>query len=241
MALTYGAIARGAVIVCDYGTAALSVSQVAQKILQKIPDEPTMGQAVWRKSYRFNGNVYHYETDQTDSDAVLTVMVVTPESSQEHTSSALSRTAFRCLAELKNQFLGDPAVEQKWPTASANSLTPLFARAIADALHQHSKSLSLPSGAGGDSLATARAKIDDVKEIMISNLDKTIQRGDKLDSLLERTDILADSATEFHQRSRSLQRNIWWQNWKLCLIGWSILVVLILVMVLVILSTTGVI
>ena len=57
-----------------------------------------------------------------------------------------------------------------------------------------------------------------------------VERGDRLDDLEQRTDLLNQNAGYFQKTATNLKRKLWWQNVKL----WIILIVIIVVIVLVI-------
>src|SRR3989338_3514635 len=117
MSLTYACIAKDSIIVCDYGTAPLSVSQVAKRILEKIPTDPSIFEKIFKKSYKFDGNVYHYQTDMSDPACTFTVMVVAPESP----NVGIGRVAFQCAIDLRDRFLSTQAERPAWRTATENS------------------------------------------------------------------------------------------------------------------------
>ncbi|KAL0481513.1 vesicle-associated membrane protein 7 [Acrasis kona] len=57
-----------------------------------------------------------------------------------------------------------------------------------------------------DKISKLQTKVDDVKETMIDNLDKLIERGEHLDSLVYRTDELKDGSLEFRKTAVKLKR-----------------------------------
>lgn len=52
-----------------------------------------------------------------------------------------------------------------------------------------------------------RMKIDNVKEVMVDNIDKMLHRGEKLELLDTRTTELSDSANRFNTQSRQIRRD----------------------------------
>ncbi|OAQ98443.1 hypothetical protein LLEC1_02587 [Akanthomyces lecanii] len=88
------------------------------------------------------------------------------------------------------------------------------------------------SGGQSDAIGNARREIDDVRGIMTKNIESLLERGERLDLLVDKTDRLGGSARDFRVRSRGLKRQMWWKNVKLmALLG---LVVLIIILVIVI-------
>lgn len=51
----------------------------------------------------------------------------------------------------------------------------------------------------------------EVKGIMINNIEKVLDRGERLDVLLDKTEGLQDVAFTFRREARRLKRGLWWQ------------------------------
>ncbi|PVI03200.1 vesicle-associated membrane protein-like protein [Periconia macrospinosa] len=66
-----------------------------------------------------------------------------------------------------------------------------------------------------DALRTAQREIDDVRGIMTENIERVLERGERIDLLVDQTDRLGVSARDFRVRSRGLKRRMWWKNVKL--------------------------
>lgn len=66
-----------------------------------------------------------------------------------------------------------------------------------------------------DSLASARREIDNVRDIMTANIEQVLERGERIDLLVDKTDRLGGNARDFRMRSRGLRRRMWWKNIKL--------------------------
>ena len=81
-----------------------------------------------------------------------------------------------------------------------------------------------------------REDVEEVKGQMVHNIDKVIERGERLDDLNERTEQLNSRAGEFQTVSTRLKRKLWWQNIKL----WIILIIIIVVILAVIIIAIAV-
>lgn len=66
-----------------------------------------------------------------------------------------------------------------------------------------------------DSLTAARREIDNVKDIMTENIERVLERGERIDLLVDKTDRLGGSARDFRVRSKGLRRRMWWKNVRL--------------------------
>ncbi|KAL0490066.1 vesicle-associated membrane protein 7 [Acrasis kona] len=56
-----------------------------------------------------------------------------------------------------------------------------------------------------DKIANITKKIDDTKDVMIKNMDEILDRGEKLDTLMNTTDDLATGATEFRRGTQQVK------------------------------------
>ena len=94
-------------------------------------------------------------------------------------------------------------------------------------------------GAKDDAISNVRRDIDDVKGIMTRNIEGLLERGERIDLLVDKTDRLGGSAREFRVRSRGLKRQMWWKNVKLMGLLGLVVVLIILSIVIAVKSTTG--
>lgn len=74
------------------------------------------------------------------------------------------------------------------------------------------------------------AQVMEVKEVMVQNIDKVLERGERLDDVLVKSDAMKDSAAQFRNSGRKLRRQMWCQNCKL----WAALIAILIVVVIVI-------
>lgn len=87
------------------------------------------------------------------------------------------------------------------------------------------------TGGQNDAITTAKREIDDVRGIMTKNIEGLLERGERLDLLVDKTDRLGGSAREFRVRSRDLKRRMWWKNIKLMALLAVVVVLIIFVIV----------
>lgn len=78
-----------------------------------------------------------------------------------------------------------------------------------------------------DALASARKEIESVRDIMTENIERVLERGERIDLLVDKTDRLGGNAHDFRIRSRGLRRSMWWKNVKLM----ALLVVVVIFLV----------
>ena len=97
--------------------------------------------------------------------------------------------------------------------------------------------LGTTTGGRGDAISTANREINDVMGIMTKNIETLLERGERIDLLVDKTDRLGGSAMEFRVRSRGLKRKMWWKNIKL--MGLLALVLFLIVIVMIIAVKSG--
>lgn len=84
-----------------------------------------------------------------------------------------------------------------------------------------------------DKITALNDDINQVVDVMMDNMDKVLARGDRIDTLQDKSATLADQAQQFQQRSTELKRNLCMKNLKLTLMiaGAVIIVIIIIVLI----------
>merc|ERR1719191_1017615 len=67
-------------------------------------------------------------------------------------------------------------------------------------------------------LEATRAEVAEVKGVMATNVNKLVERNDRLDRLQDRSADLEQGAAEFQSRARAMKRKYWWRNMKMWMI-----------------------
>ena len=92
-----------------------------------------------------------------------------------------------------------------------------------------------PQGQGGPQnkkIADIQAQIDSTVDIMHQNITKVAERGERLDSLQDKTDNLAVSAQGFRRGASRVRKQMWWKDMKMrIIIGVGIVILLIVIIV----------
>ncbi|XP_030598274.1 vesicle-associated membrane protein 8 isoform X2 [Archocentrus centrarchus] len=94
-----------------------------------------------------------------------------------------------------------------------------------------------PSGAASK-LDQVQGQVNEVKVILTDNINKVLERGDRLDDLIGKTGDLQASADSFQRTSTRVARKYWWKNVKMMII---IGVIVLIILILIILAATKVI
>ncbi|XP_010613322.1 vesicle-associated membrane protein 2 [Fukomys damarensis] len=106
---------------------------------------------------------------------------------------------------------------------------------------------SAPAGEGGPPapppnltsnrrLQQTQAQVDEVVDIMRVNVDKVLERDQKLSELDDRADALQAGASQFETSAAKLKRKYWWKNLKMMIIL-GVICAIILIIIIVYFST----
>lgn len=82
-----------------------------------------------------------------------------------------------------------------------------------------------------DKVNAARVKVDQIKQVMIQNIQKALVRGAALSELEDRTNHLAESAQAFESSAKQLKCKFIKEKWKLIAIIVGVIVVIIICIV----------
>jgi vesicle-associated membrane protein 7 len=206
--LLYACIAHGTTILAEHtspGTSSTSASSLASVILPKISHSSPQ-----KLTYTHDRLFVHYIADSPSSSSNAPDEELSSHAALTYLAVAQSelgrRIPFAFLLELKKKFLA------QYPPESTNfqSLPPYGSAAFNTTLKSMlgTYNISPPS----DSLSNARKEIDSVKNIMTENIERVLERGERIDLLVDKTDRLGGSARDFRVRSRGLRRQMWWKN-----------------------------
>jgi vesicle-associated membrane protein 7 len=148
-------------------------------------------------------------------------------------SSLGRRIPFGYLFEIRKRFLERlPPQETDYsdlPNYGAASFNGELKRLMVD--------YGTTTGGQDDAIANAQREIDDVRGIMTRNIEGLLERGERIDLLVDKTDRLGGSARDFRIRSRGLKRKMWWKNVKLMAL--LVLVCVLIISVIVIAVRSG--
>jgi len=64
-------------------------------------------------------------------------------------------------------------------------------------------------------LTKAQSELEELKQIMVQNIDSIASRGERLELLVSKTENLSANSVSFRSTSRNLARVMWWKNVKI--------------------------
>eukprot|EP00295_Goniomonas_pacifica_P002062 CAMPEP_0175811836 /NCGR_PEP_ID=MMETSP0107_2-20121207/4056_1 /TAXON_ID=195067 ORGANISM="Goniomonas pacifica, Strain CCMP1869" /NCGR_SAMPLE_ID=MMETSP0107_2 /ASSEMBLY_ACC=CAM_ASM_000203 /LENGTH=215 /DNA_ID=CAMNT_0017123659 /DNA_START=12 /DNA_END=659 /DNA_ORIENTATION=- len=206
MSVVYVLVARGTTVLAEYTVTTGNFQQVTRLILEKVPTGDDQ-----KAAFAYDDHVFHI--------LVHRGFVFLAMCGQDFKR----KLAFAMLDEIKNKFMLQFAEEGR--TAVAYSLTRQFNKVLKDQLDYFTQNPEL------DKTAKVRNEIEDVKGIMVENIDRILERGEKIELLVDKAEQMNEQAVKFRTVSRQLKQRMWWQNCKL--IGIIVLITCIIVLIIV--------
>ena len=82
-------------------------------------------------------------------------------------------------------------------------------------------------------VSRVQAQVSEVKNIMMDNIEKVLDRGEKIELLVDKTENLRFQADNFHRTGRQLRQRMWWNKLKMQLMFASAFVMFIIVLFLI--------
>lgn len=70
-----------------------------------------------------------------------------------------------------------------------------------------------------DALATAQGDLNQVKDIMVHNVELILSRGERIELLVDKTDNMAGQSLAFRRGARSVRRQQFWRNQKIMILS----------------------
>jgi vesicle-associated membrane protein 7 len=193
MSLIHALVSRGDTVLAEHQAGKRDFSQATQTILSKIPPNNSKLTYVWEQY------LFHYI-----SEGGFTYLVMADD-------SAGRRMPFAFLADLQRQFTSLPSSSATSSPASLPSygLQGTFSPIISTLMHTYNT--TPPT----DELARAQTELNQVKDIMVQNVEQILSRGERIELLVDKTDTMASQATAFRRGARSVRRQMWWKNGKI--------------------------
>lgn len=176
-------------MLCEYTAVSGNFPTITRLLLGKIPRDQD-----GKRSYVYDAHVFHYLV----SDG-LTYLCMTDDPHQQR-----FRAPFAYLDDIQSRFLSMYGQERA-QTAFAFAMNEEFSRIL-------QRQMDFFNSPNADASTVLQAKLDDVRNIMISNVDLVLERGEKLELLVDKTADLQHSAFKFERSSRQLRNEMLWRR-----------------------------
>ncbi|MCO5609593.1 hypothetical protein L7F22_063823 [Adiantum nelumboides] len=207
MAIHYAMVARASVVLAEYSSTSTNANAIARQILEKLPNV-----ADSHVSYSQGRFIFHV----TKADG-LTFLCMADDSFGR-------RIPFAFLEDIRSKFM--KAYGRTASTALAYAMNDEFSRVLNQQMEYFSKDPN------ADNINRMKGEINQVRHVMIENIDKVLDRGERLELLVDKTANIQNKAFRFRKQTREFRSALWWRNVKLV----SLLVILVLIIIYVVLA-----
>lgn len=206
--LIYSFVARGTVILAEYTEFSGNFNTIALQCLQKLPASNN------RFTYKCDGHTFNFLAENG-----FTYCVVATESAGRQLPIAFLE---RIKDEFNKKYSGGKAT-----TAAPKSLSKEFGPKLKE---QMKYCVDNPEEI--NKLAKVKAQVSEVKGVMMQNIEKVLDCGEKIELLVDKSENLRSQAQDFRQQGTKIRRKLWYENMKIKLIVLGIIIALILVIIL---------
>jgi len=139
---------------------------------------------------------------------------------------------FAFLNEIRRQF-SSGSLAHRALYASEGELNRDFAPVLANQMEKYSSQVT-------DQLSTLQSQVEEVKDVMTQNIERVLERGQRLEDLMDKTNELEASASTFQKTARRVQRHMCWRNTRMTIILIVVSILVVGILILIILFSTGV-
>ncbi|CAN8273262.1 unnamed protein product [Cochlearia groenlandica] len=206
MTILYALVARGTVVLAEFTATSTNASAIAKQILEKVP-----GNEDSNVSYSQDRHVFHVK--RTDG---LTVLCMAEETSGR-------RIPFAFLEDIHQRFVRTYA--RAVHTAQAYAMNDEFSRVLSQQIDYYS------NDPNADRINRIKGEMNQVRGVMIENIDKVLDRGERLELLVDKTTNMQGNTFRFRKQARRFRSNVWWRNCKLTVLLILLLLVIIYISV----------
>ncbi|XP_019434739.1 PREDICTED: vesicle-associated membrane protein 711-like [Lupinus angustifolius] len=207
MGILYALVARGTVVLAEFSATSSNANTIAKQILDKIP-----GTNDTHVSYSQDRYIFHVK--RTDG---LTVLCMADD-------NAGRRVPFAFLEEIHQRFVR--TYGRAVLSAQPYGMNDEFSRVLNQQIEYFS------NDPNADRIHRLKGEMSQVRNVMIENIDKVLDRGDRLELLVDKTANMQGNTFRFRKQARRFRSTVWWRNVKLTIA----LIVILLVIVYVVLA-----
>lgn len=219
MSIYYSLIARGPIILVDFTEHHGNFEQITTKILQSIDTSQDS-----KCSYSSEKYVFHTMIKQG-----IVFLCMADESMGKS-------IPYGYLTEIKDRFMGGTLRERAYH-CNAYELKHDFGPVLMNQMKRYNRG----DGEFGNNTKVKHLQkdVDGLTSIMTENIGKIIERGERLDILVDKTEDLSRSSESFARSAKKVKNKMWWQNKKMCLILSCVLFIILAIITIIVLYEVG--
>ncbi|KAJ4754396.1 hypothetical protein LUZ62_088801 [Rhynchospora pubera] len=194
MPILYAVVARGTVVLAEFNSTQGNAGAIARKVLEKIAGQAS-SDGDSHLSYSQDRYVFHAK--RTDG---ITVLCMADDTSGR-------RIPFAFLEEIHSRFV--KKYGRACHTALAYGMNDEFSRVLSQQMDYFSNDPS------ADRMNRIKGEMSQVRNVMIENIDKVLERGERLEVLADKTANMQGTTMRFKRQARRFRNTVWWRNVKL--------------------------
>ncbi|XP_052185037.1 vesicle-associated membrane protein 727 [Diospyros lotus] len=222
--LIYSFVAKGTVVLAEHTPYTGNFSTIAVQCLQKLPSNSS------KYTYSCDGHTFNFLIDSG-----FVFLVVADESVGRSVPFVFLE---RVKDDFKQRYGGSIRDDGPHPLADDEDDDAFFLdrfniaynldREFGPRLKEHMQyCVNHPDEIS--KLSKLKAQITEVKGIMMDNIEKVLDRGEKIELLVDKTENLQFQADSFQRQGRQLRRKMWLQNLQMKLmLGGAIFAIIII-------------
>lgn len=206
MPILYTVVTRGPTVLARYAECVGNFAEVTELIVPKIQLEDH------KLTYLHGNYLIHYICD----NRVIYLCI---------TDDRFDRPkAFMFLREVQQRFIANYGLTVA--TAIAYAMNSEFSRVLSSQMRSYNE-----GGQQLDAISRVNGEMDELRDIMVKNIENITNRGERLELLINQTETLRNSSVTFRQTSRNLARTMFWRNVRMYFLVAAILLFVIYVIV----------
>lgn len=205
MPILYSVISRGTTVLAKNAECVGNFAEVTEQIIKNIPSHNH------KLTYAHGNYLIHF----INEDRIIYMCITDDEFERAR--------AFMFLAEIKRRFLLQYGLQAA--TAISYAMNTEFSPVLAYEMKHYSESNEF------DAISRVHGQIDELKDIMVKNIENVTARGERLELLVNKTENLRDTSVSFRKTSRNLARAMFWNHIKMYVIVGAVIIFIVYVIV----------
>ncbi|PKU64709.1 vesicle-associated membrane protein 714 [Dendrobium catenatum] len=206
MAILYAVVARGTVVLAEFAAVTGNTGAIARRILERLPPESDS-----RLCFSQDRYIFHV----LKADGLIFLCMANDTFGR--------RIPFAYLEDIHMRFMKNYG--RIAHSALAYAMNDEFARVL------HHQMEYFSSNQTADTLNRLRGEVSEIHTVMVDNIEKIMDRGDRIALLVDKTATMQDSAFHFKKQSRRLRQALWMKNAKLLALLTLVIVLLLYIII----------
>jgi len=218
MPIIYALVSDGPKVLCEFSENDGNFMQIARQILKEVP------KGKHRRAYEADDYVFNFSSEDTG----LIFLCMTSAGSE-------ARLPWVYMADVRDRFMDQyGGTFQRYGDLGLNDT---FGRVLREQMAFFNNNPS------DERIKKIKSDITAVKDVMVQNIDRVLERGERIEILVEKTNLLDTQSNKMRVHAGHLKTRLWCKNIKLMIcigILCLILLIIIIVIIVVLLKVLGV-